>query len=557
MTADRRGRLPYSPGAQEELKLREELKREALQTAAYCRLSVLNGDEDSIDTQMEITHSYIEENPELALAGTYVDNGFTGTNFERPGWNALIQDVRNGRINCIVVKDLSRLGRNHVETQHLIEGIFPVFNVRFISITDNFDSDTDDSRDCFLVPTKNIMNSLYAKDISNKIRASFENMKREGKLCNGNVPYGYACRDREMVIEPEEALMVRMIFKWAKLGVGAEDIAYRLKLMGEVKQNGRPWNGEHIRKILRNPAYTGTHITGKVSCCMKKKKKLPEEAWYVFEGHHEAIVSKEDFAAVNGKTGRLPSAPVEDVRKGMKMDAGKGEAKRAGKGTGEGAGKKQRKQNAKEGKSSPLSGIAFCSVCGRRMWHKEGIFYCRWQTGKDAAGGNAGKAPRIPEKELKNRVLRRCRRYRDELEEVRAAVRQAGRRGGVLDNITLEATVALAEKKKVENWGETLFSQLNRKEISEEEFRSARCEYRRKLEEKQEVLSGILKRQREAVSRISSLKNLIKASEGIERMKAEDVRTFVERVDVLPSGYTKIRLKCHDAVQELLKGANG
>ena len=539
MTISRRDRRSSVPEIREEMKLREELKREALQTAAYCRLSVLNGEEDSIDTQVEITHSYIEENPELVLAETYIDNGFTGTNFDRPGWNALIQDVQEGRISCIVVKDLSRLGRNHVETQHLIETIFPMLNVRFISITDNFDSDEDDINDGFLVPTKNIMNSLYARDISRKIRSSFANMKREGRLCTGIVPYGYTCHDKSMVIVPEEARMVRMIFKWAKLGVRAEDIAARLNLMGEVKPNGHPWNGEHIRHILKNPVYIGTYITGKISCSMKKKKRLPEDAWYVYEEHHEAIIRKEDFEAVNDPAANGPSELKSADKNGQK------------------GWKPRRRTEEANADRRLLAGIVYCSVCGKQMWHKEGNLYCQRHTGKRANEDKVGKVPGIPVRELRDRLLRRCRRYRDELEDARAVVNRAAYRGGVLDNITVEATAALAEKKKVEEWGESLFIQMNRKEISEEAFRNARRKYHLRLAEKQEALSEILKRQRKARTAISRVKELIRATDKIERIKPENIRTFVERVDVLPSGYTKIRLKCYDVVRDLLKGTKG
>lgn len=535
MSISRRDKRSCSPEIKEELKLREELKREALQTAAYCRLSVLNGDEDSIDTQIEITHSYIEENPELTMAETYIDNGFTGTDFDRPGWNALMRDVQNGRISCIVVKDLSRFGRNHVETGHFIEHIFPMLGVRFISITDNFDSVADDINNGFLVPTKNIMNSLYAKDISHKTRAAFETMKREGKLCNGSMPYGYARVDDRMVIDPEEAPMVKMIFKWAKLGVNAENIVYRLKLMGEIKQNGIPWNAKHIRSILRNPAYIGTYVTGKESYSMKRTKKLPKEAWLVFEGNHEPIISREDFEIVGAMLEEKKVSEISNVSENSNAAENK-------------------KGSRDKHTTSPLKGLVFCSVCGKRMSRGKCVYYCQRHTGKNATEENIEKVISIPERELKNRIIRRIKVYREELEDARVIVNGAERRGGILDNITVEATAALAEKKKAEEEGELLFDRLNKKEISERKFKAEREKYWQKMEQKQDVLNGILKRQRKARTAISKMKELLKASDGINRVKPEHIRIFVERVDVLPSGYTKIRLKCQDVVQGLMKG---
>lgn len=528
MNASRRDRRSYLPEVKEEMRLREELKREALQTAAYCRLSVFDSDEDSIDTQVEITHSYIEENPELTLAATYIDNGFTGTDFDRPGWNALIQDIQNGKVSCIVVKDLSRFARNHIEAGHLIERIFPMFAIRFIAITDNFDSAVDDINDGFLVPTKNIMNALYARDISHKIRASFLSMKREGKMCNATVPYGYAYMDGHMVIHPEEARMVRMIFKWAKLGVNPEEITARLRLMEEIKQSGHPWNAAHVREILQNPAYTGTFITGKESYSMKKRKKLPEEAWFVFEGKHEAILSREDFDTVNRCFARESCTTEADKRP---AEGNRG--------------------------TNPLSGLVYCAVCGKRMRRDTCRYYCPRHAGKNITEENIEAVVSIPEKTLTQRILRRCRAYRNELENVRPILNRAERNNGVLDRITTEATVALAEKKKVEAEGELLFEQLGRKEISEAEFREARYAYRKRLEEKQDALNAILKRQRAVKTRISRLRELVKASDETERIQMENIRIFVERVNVLPSGVVKIQLKCQDMLQSLMKGEIG
>ena len=163
----------------------------------------------------------------------------------------------------------------------------------------------------------------------------------------------------------------------------------------------------------------------------------------------------------------------------------------------------------------------------------------------------------IPEKTLTQRILRRCRAYRNELENVRPILNRAERNNGVLDRITTEATVALAEKKKVEAEGELLFEQLGRKEISEAEFREARYAYRKGLEEKQDALNAILKRQRAVKTRISRLRELVKASDETERIQMENIRIFVERVNVLPSGVVKIQLKCQDMLQSLMKGEIG
>ena len=175
----------------------QQNEKELLRTAAYARLSVENGGhetEDSLHTQILQIHNYIRENPELTLTDTYADNGFTGTRFDRPEFERMMQDVRTGKIQCIVVKDLSRFGRDYIETGSYLETIFPMLHVRFIAINDDFDNIRQSDVDSLAVPIKNMVNSLYAKDISKKISLSYQ-MRREkvdddfalkGKICCGN-----------------------------------------------------------------------------------------------------------------------------------------------------------------------------------------------------------------------------------------------------------------------------------------------------------------------------------------------------------------------------------
>lgn len=143
-------------------------------TAAYVRLSVDKGEDESIQTQIQLLHQYIDSHRDLRLTDTYVDNGYTGTNFDRPEFNRLMEDVRSGKIQCIVVKDLSRFGRDFLETGYYIETIFPHLNVRFISVNDDFDSDRLSDRDNIAIPIKNMVNEMYAKDFSRKQTAYFE-----------------------------------------------------------------------------------------------------------------------------------------------------------------------------------------------------------------------------------------------------------------------------------------------------------------------------------------------------------------------------------------------
>ena len=176
-------------------KIQTVVKKEnLLDTAAYIRLSVENGGNETDETlvvQQMLVERFIEEHPDLRLEEVYIDNGFTGTNFERPGFMRLMEDVRSGKVQCIVVKDLSRFGRDYLETGYYLETILPKLNVRFIAITDDYDSSRKEDRENISVPIKNMVNAMYAKDMSKKILAAKEAQKRNGNITLSKVAFGY------------------------------------------------------------------------------------------------------------------------------------------------------------------------------------------------------------------------------------------------------------------------------------------------------------------------------------------------------------------------------
>lgn len=204
MARKSRKNLMPQAAAQEAVQQNE---KELLRTAAYARLSVENGGhetEDSLHTQILQIHNYIRENPELTLTDTYADNGFTGTRFDRPEFERMMQDVRTGKIQCIVVKDLSRFGRDYIETGSYLETIFPMLHVRFIAINDDFDNIRQSDVDSLAVPIKNMVNSLYAKDISKKISLSYQMRREKGIPTSWCTPYGYQLNQQGNKFEATE-----------------------------------------------------------------------------------------------------------------------------------------------------------------------------------------------------------------------------------------------------------------------------------------------------------------------------------------------------------------
>lgn len=252
----------------------EKAPQRIYQAGGYVRLSVEDSGRpgaDTIETQRELIQSYIEAQPDLRLYDLYCDNGRTGTNFDRPEFERIMQDVRTGKVDCIVVKDLSRFGRNYREAGNYLERVFPLLDVRFIAVNDNFDTLTAErSQDAYIVPLKNIMNAVYSKDISRKILPALSTKQQNGDFIGSWAAYGYQkCADDRHRIEPDEetAPVVWDIFQWRLSGLSYQNIARKLNergipsparyhyLKGDAKSEryaNTLWNIYMVKRILSN-----------------------------------------------------------------------------------------------------------------------------------------------------------------------------------------------------------------------------------------------------------------------------------------------------------------
>ncbi len=283
-------------------------------TAAYARLSVEKDTDDSIQTQIAMLHDYINSREDLVLVDTYIDNGFTATNFERPAFMKMMEDVRAGKIQSIVVKDLSRFGRDHIETGYYIETILPKLDVNLISINDNFDSSKESDRNGMMMPIKNMINEMYAKDISKKRSMVFEAQKKRGEVKIARSIYGYSIdKENNVLIEnPETAPIVKIIFRWYVMGYNPIEIARRLELMNimtpraykaeneldiNVPDNDQ-WLADKILTIIRNQTYVGQTVHGKRKVAKYRnfpETKMPRSEWTIHKDTHKALVCVEDF----------------------------------------------------------------------------------------------------------------------------------------------------------------------------------------------------------------------------------------------------------------------
>lgn len=292
-------------------------------TAAYVRLSVEDSGKpgtDTIEGQKALLTSFIESKTDMELVSLFCDNGRTGTDFDRPQFEKMMEEVRKGRINCIVVKDLSRFGRNYKETGNYLERIFPFLGVRFIAVKDNFDTLTAErTQDGYIVPLKNLINEVYSKDISKKIDAALSVKQRNGEFIGAWAPYGYR-KDPDdkhhLVINEETAPTVRQIFKWRSEGVSVVQISRRLNdagilspsaylyATGEVKTEKYkevPWHTQILKSILAHPVYIGHMVQGrkKQSFYEGKRQTYVDEAnWIIVRNTHEPIIDGETFEKV-------------------------------------------------------------------------------------------------------------------------------------------------------------------------------------------------------------------------------------------------------------------
>ena len=289
----------------------------------YIRLSREDEDKfctfsDSVKNQKEFLTRYLVEN-DFCIFDFYIDDGYTGTNFDRPDFQRMIRDIQCKRINTVVTKDLSRLGRDHIDTSYYVEKYFLVNNIRYIAVTDGIDTFLENNSNNDMSPFKSVINDMYARDTSKKVRTIFDSKRRNGEFIGAFAPYGYkksSTNKNRLIIDQETAPIVKRIFDMYISGNGYTHIASVLNLEGvqsptaykiqsenykNPKLRVALWSQDTIRLMLQNPTYAGNMTQRKYSSPsykIKKMKTLPKSQWIIVEDTHEAIINKESFILV-------------------------------------------------------------------------------------------------------------------------------------------------------------------------------------------------------------------------------------------------------------------
>ena len=314
-------------GRNSRRKIIEQNNKKIWKLGVYCRLSSEDGDNaesDSIVNQRELISLFIKKEKDINIVDYYTDDGYSGTSFDRPDFKRMIKDIVNEKINAVIVKDLSRFGRNYIEAGKYLEQIFPLYSTRFIAINDNIDSYKDPkSINNVIVPFKNLMNDEYARDISNKVKSVYKTKALKGEFVGGTTPYGYTKDEKnkyQLVIDKNEAENIKLIFQlyldgWGQIKIckylndnkilGRKEIQRRKKrnisLEPDADNIQYKWSKSTIGKILTNETYIGNVVQNRTTTVSYKNHKViyrPREEWIVVKNTHEPIISNEDFEKV-------------------------------------------------------------------------------------------------------------------------------------------------------------------------------------------------------------------------------------------------------------------
>lgn len=518
--------------------------------ALYIRLSREDGDReesDSITSQRELLTEFAAARPDLAAPVLYVDDGYSGTDFDRPDFRRMLSDLRAGKTDCVIVKDLSRLGRNYVGVGEYLEKTFPLLGVRFISVSDQVDSFADPrSVDNLVVPFKNIINDEYCRDISNKVRASLDLKRRQGKFIGSFASYGYRKdpddHSRLLVDEPAAAV-VRDIFDWFLGGMSILGIAKRLNEQGVPnpsaykRQQGMHyrhpasgkldglWPDSSVRRILKNRLYTGTMVQGKnriKSYKLHISEAVPETDWIEVENTHEAIIPAEQFAQAQALLARdTRTAPAQ---KQVYL----------------------------------FSGFVRCADCGRAM-HRKTIsqpygdyHYYICSTFKKQHSGACTKHT-IRSDRLEQAVLETLRHQialAVEMDALIAEISRSRAQARPSAQLTAERDTLAAERDKAEQLKLALYPDWKAGDLSREEYHQLKAQFEQRIAGLDARLAAVQRRMDELANGVDQTNPFLTQFlqyRNLQSLTREVVVALIDCIEVHEGGKITIRFKFSDA----------
>ena len=522
--------------------------------AAYIRLSYTDdrsSESDSVSNQRKLIENFVERNPDIEIVSEKIDDGYSGIIFDRPAFKEMMQDVTDGNINCVIVKDLSRLGREYIETGRYLRRIFPAYGVRFIAITDNIDTAHENSGDDLTVSVKNIMNEAYCRDISIKTRSSLDIKRRNGDFVGAFTVYGYMKSEEnknQLIPDPYASRVVQDIFRMRLDGSSASRIANELNRLGILsplaykKNCGLPyarngyadkedckWSATTIIRILQDETYTGVLVQGKQGTPHYKIKQMeqrPESEWIRIPDAHEPLVNKQDFDL------------VQRIRQ---LDT---------------------RTSPKEDTVYLFSGMLVCGCCGNRMTRKTNrsggkeyhYYYC--PTGKKKGCANPTM---LKESDLVECVRLSLKSYIDNvacLETMLKSIDQSSINQALIREYMEHIKLNEQRLEKAVEFKTRLYESLVNGVLTKEEYTSYKAKYTKQAEDIRESIR-VLKEKLEEVRENKSERNRwishFTQFASLETLDRKAVIHMIKSIHVLSKNELKITFAYEDEYAKALK----
>ena len=529
-------------------------KEGAYKTAVYARLSTEDLNEDTLDNQIYLLKSFVGEKTDMVLVDIYADNGFSGTNFERPEFTRLMNDVKTGKVNCIVVKDLSRLGRNYIETGNLIENVFPFLNVRFIAATDNFDTNEGGGVENMVASFKNLVNDVYAKDISRKIITAFRTKQKNGEYIGLVAPYGYlksAENKNKFVIDEKTAPAVKKIFELYAGGYGLDRIArimnesdydcprkyrYSIGITKSDRYKNSKWGRTTINTILTNRAYIGDMVQGKVKqelCNNIVMHYTNKDDWIVVEGTHEAIIERNLFFE------------VQDILEKKKTEQ---------------AVRRKNSKSREYKEENLLKGRIKCGCCGKSMNLAQNVrgnsisrsYYCSGY--KELRKAVCTNKNRINKSSVESKVLESIKKcIFNNIDESSLSLEIADKNTQDIKKrmVQIERAIRQTNSKIAD-----LYKDVSDGLIDENDYLLMKTKFlndKKQLEREEKLLSDNMKKTSDSAGKLRAADYLKKCKKA-KKLDRKMVESFIELVTINDDKSIEITFSCCDEILRKLEG---
>lgn len=539
-------------------------------TALYIRLSVLDSgkkDSDTVETQESLLRQFLEGKPCFSIFDVYVDNGETGVDFKRDEFERLMEDVRGGRVDCIIVKDLSRFGRNYIEAGEYLEKVFPFLGIRFIAVNDGYDSVDPAAADGLSLHLKNLVNDVYARDISAKISPALRGKQMRGEFIGAWAAYGYRKSKEDkhrLVIDPNTAPVVRDIFAWRLEGISYQKIARRLTEQGipspgqyryrqgivkDRKFAESLWQVETVKDLLANEVYLGHMVQGRKRESLfegQKQKYLPREEWFIVKNTHEAIIDQKTFDEVQ----KLNSLKKKEYWQ------------------------KQERFSGVENTENILKGLVYCGDCGRKLVRYKNIrenkrkkpqlhIWYNYICPNHAADQTLCGFGSIRELELLDVVSEAVRvqiSLAEDMEKQAAAFRFESPVRQERERMEVQIRETEAELKRTRKHRESLYDDYADNLMGERDYIYAQNRYKEKeaaLQEQLLELNRSLQSIHEEEPSVNPwLKNMLRFR-GKTELTREMATALIEKITIYNSAALKIEFRFSDVFRQLEKNLSG